>query len=90
MANEESNIIVVYVTCIASITTAAAHMGSVLAVMTDNSHSNASFICHVAIHLKWSILFITVRIDDVPTTDVTDLCFHSATCFRVAYREGCL
>ena len=64
------------------------HLRSIFTVVTDDCHSNASFVSHVTINWKWILAMDTVRIDEVITTDVADDCFHFAAGFRVFDKNG--
>ena len=59
------------------------HLRSVFHVVTDDCHSNASFVSHVTVYRKWILAKNTVRIDDVITTDVADACLHFGAGFRL-------
>ena len=68
------------------------HLRSIFTVVTDDCHPNASFVSHVTVNRKWILPKNTVRIDEIITTNVDDVCLHFGAGFRVfdMKRDTCL
>ena len=64
------------------------HLRSFFPVVTDDCHSHAPFVSHVTVNRKWILAKNTVRIDEVITTYVADVCLHFGACFRVFDMNG--